>query len=58
MLVLTRKPGESIVINDNIHVVVVSMDGNKWVITAWEPAHPSASNEPATSRIQRMGVSR
>src|SRR5438270_12657042 len=29
MLVLTRKAGESIVINNDIHVVVVSMDGNK-----------------------------
>ena len=29
MLVLTRKVGESIVINDDIHVVVVSMDGSK-----------------------------
>jgi carbon storage regulator len=29
MLVLTRKIGESIVINDDINVVVVSLDGNK-----------------------------
>jgi len=29
MLVLTRKIGESIIINDDIHVVVVAMDGNK-----------------------------
>jgi len=29
MLVLSRKTGESIVINDDIHVVVVSMEGNR-----------------------------
>ena len=29
MLVLTRKPGESIVINGDIRVVVLSMEGNK-----------------------------
>jgi carbon storage regulator len=29
MLVLSRKVGESIVINDDIHVVVVAMEGNK-----------------------------
>ncbi len=29
MLILTRKPGETIVIGDNVTVTVLSVDGNK-----------------------------
>ena len=29
MLVITRKAGEAVILNDNIEVVVVSVDGNQ-----------------------------
>jgi carbon storage regulator len=44
MLILTRKPGEAVVINDNIEVVVVSIEGGQIRL---------GINAPSSVRIHR-----
>jgi len=44
MLIVTRKPGEAVVINDNVEVVVVSIEGGQIRL---------GFNAPASIRIHR-----
>ena len=50
MLVLTRKIGEKIIINDNITVTVLSMDGQKVRIGVTAPSDISVHREEVQRR--------
>jgi carbon storage regulator len=52
MLVLSRKAGESIVINDNIRVVVVSMEGNKCRLGVVAPLAVSVHRQEVYEKIR------
>jgi carbon storage regulator len=53
MLVLTRKLGESIRINDDIVVKVVDLDGRHVKLGIEAPRHISVNREEIYERIQR-----
>jgi len=53
MLVLTRKLGESIRINDDIIVKVVDLDGRHVKLGIEAPRHISVNREEIYERIQR-----
>ncbi|MBD3393027.1 MAG: carbon storage regulator CsrA [Chitinivibrionales bacterium] len=53
MLVLTRKLGESIRINDNITVKVVDLDSRHVKLGIEAPRHISVNREEIYERIQR-----
>jgi len=52
MLVLSRKAGESIVINDDIRVVVVSMEGNKCRLGVVAPLAVSVHRHEVYEKIR------
>ncbi len=52
MLVLTRRLGETIVIDGNIHVSVVSMEGNKIRLGIEAPDHITVDREEIHRRRQ------
>ena len=52
MLVLTRKAGESIVINGNIQIVVVAMEGNKCQLGVVAPRAVSVHREEVHEKIK------
>lgn len=53
MLILTRKPGESIVIGDDIVVTITSIDQNKVRVGIKGPAHIPIYREELYSKIQK-----
>lgn len=54
MLVLTRKIGQSIVINDNIRVVIVAIHGNKVRIAVEAPREVAVDREEIYARRQEF----
>lgn len=52
MLVLTRKTGESIVINDDIKVVVLAMEGNKCRLGVVAPPAVSVHRQEVYEKIR------
>lgn len=55
MLVLSRKVGETIVINDNITVTVLGIQGNQMKLGVNAPKNVSVHREEIYARIQREG---
>jgi carbon storage regulator len=53
MLILTRKPGESILIGDDIEVTITSIDQNKVRVGIKGPAHIPIYREELYRRIQQ-----
>jgi carbon storage regulator len=53
MLILTRKPGESILIGDDIEVTITSIDQNKVRVGIKGPAHVPIYREELYRRIQK-----
>ena len=53
MLVITRKAGEAVILNDNIEVVVVSVDGNQIRLGFNAPASIPVHRKEVYERIQR-----
>ncbi len=52
MLILTRKPGESILIGDDIEVTITSIDQNKVRVGIKGPAHIPIYREELYRKIQ------
>lgn len=52
MLILTRKPGEAIVINDNIRVIVLGMKGNQIRLGVEAPTDVPVHREDIQERIK------
>ena len=52
MLILTRKPGEAIVINDNIRVIVLGMKGNQIRLGVEAPTDVPVHREEIQERIK------
>ena len=55
MLVLSRKVGETIVINDNITVTVLGIQGNQMKLGVNAPKNVSVHREEIYARIQKEG---
>jgi len=53
MLILTRKPGESIVIGDNVTITVLGVRGNQVRLGVEAPIEISVHREEIYHRIQR-----
>ena len=53
MLILTRKPGESILIGDDIEVTITSIDQNKVRVGIKGPAHIPIYREELYRKIQK-----
>jgi carbon storage regulator len=53
MLILTRKPGESILIGDDIQVTITSIDQNKVRVGIKGPAHIPIYREELYRKIQK-----
>jgi carbon storage regulator len=53
MLILTRKPGESILIGDDIVVTITSIDQNKVRVGIKGPAHIPIYREELYTKIQK-----
>ena len=53
MLILTRKPGESILIGDDIEVTITSIDQNKVRVGIKGPAHVPIYREELYRKIQK-----
>ena len=53
MLILTRRPGESILIGDDIEVTITSIDQNKVRVGIKGPAHIPIYREELYRRIQK-----
>ncbi len=53
MLVLTRKPGESILIGDDIEITITSIDQNKVRVGIKSPAHIPIYREELYRKIQK-----
>ena len=53
MLILTRKPGESILIGDDIQITITSIDQNKVRVGIKGPAHIPIYREELYRRIQK-----
>jgi carbon storage regulator len=53
MLILTRKPGESILIGDDLEVTITSIDQNKVRVGIKGPAHIPIYREELYRRIQK-----
>lgn len=51
-LVLTRKPGESIIIGDDVTITVISNGGNQVKLAIDAPNHISIHREEVYDRIQ------
>ncbi|AOE63762.1 carbon storage regulator CsrA [Pseudomonas corrugata] len=52
MLILTRKPGETIRINDDISIMVLGVSGQQVRIGVTAPAHVEVHREEIYQRIQ------
>src|SRR5215469_15132464 len=52
MLILTRRPGESVKIGDDITVTVLAIKGNQLRLGFTAPAHVSVHREEVYQRIQ------
>ena len=52
MLILTRKPGEAIVINDNIRVIVLGVKGNQIRLGVEAPPEVPVHREEIQERIK------
>jgi carbon storage regulator len=52
MLILTRKVGETIVINDNIHVTVLQVKGNQVRIGIEAPSEVAVHRQEIHERIK------
>lgn len=52
MLILTRKPGESLVINDNIRLTVLGVRGNQVRIGVSAPRDVTVHRQEVYERIQ------
>jgi carbon storage regulator len=52
MLIVTRKPGEAVVINDNIEVVVVSIEGGQIRLGISAPSSVRIHRKELYERIQ------
>lgn len=52
MLVITRKAGEAVILNDNIEVVVVSVEGNQIRLGFNAPAAIAIHRKEVYERIQ------
>ena len=53
MLILTRKPGESILIGDDIEVTITSIDQNKVRVGIKGPVHVPIYREELYRKIQK-----
>jgi carbon storage regulator len=53
MLIVTRKEGESVILNDNIEVVVVSVEGGKIRLGFNAPASVQIHRKEIYERIQQ-----
>jgi len=53
MLILTRKPGESILIGDDIQITITSIDQNKVRVGIKGPAHIPIYREELYRKIQK-----
>ena len=53
MLILTRKPGQSIVIGDNVTLMVIGINGNQVRLGIEAPIEISVHREEVYDRIQR-----
>jgi carbon storage regulator len=53
MLILTRKPGESILIGDDIEVTITSIDQNKVRVGIKSPSHIPIYREELYRKIQK-----
>jgi carbon storage regulator len=52
MLIVTRKAGESVILNDNIEVIVVSIDGSQIRLGFNAPTHIPIHRKEIYERIQ------
>ncbi len=57
MLILTRKTGESILIGDDIEIVITSIDQNKVKVGIKSPAHIPIYREELYRKIQEENKS-
>ncbi len=56
MLILTRKAGETIVINDNIRVTVLQVNGGQVKLGIEAPAEVAVHREEIHERIKAQAV--
>ena len=56
MLILTRKPGETIRINDDISITVISVQGQQVRVGISAPADVAVHREEIYQRIQAEAV--
>jgi carbon storage regulator len=53
MLIITRKEGESVILNDNVEVVVVSIEGSKIRLGFNAPSEVTIHRKEVYERIQQ-----
>ena len=58
MLILTRKPGESIIIGDDIKILIMSVQGNQVRIGIDAPRDVSVHRDEIYERIQEQKTER
>lgn len=56
MLIVTRKPGEAVLINDNIEVVVMSVEGSQVRVGIKAPASVRIHRKELYERIQSANM--
>lgn len=56
MLILTRRVGETLIINDNVNVTVLGIKGNQVKIGIDAPKDISVNREEIHERIQREKI--